>query len=62
MFSLQCHLFFKFGNCYPKFRQVVFDKLGMQIGLTSIWLSLIRYGFEKGAVNAEYNILCFWVS
>ena len=24
---------FKFGNCYPKFRQVVLYKLGIQIGL-----------------------------
>ena len=24
---------FKFGNCYPKFRRVVLDKLGIQIGL-----------------------------
>ena len=30
------HNFVKFRNCYPKFRQVVLDKLGMQIGLTSI--------------------------
>ena len=28
--------FFKFGNCYTKFRQVVLDKLSIQIGLTSI--------------------------
>ena len=28
--------FFKFGNCYPKFRRVYFDKLDIQIGLTSI--------------------------
>ena len=25
--------FFKFGNCCPKFRRVVLDKLGIQIGL-----------------------------
>ena len=31
MFVLQN--FFKFGNCYPKFRRVVLDKLGIQIGL-----------------------------
>ena len=28
--------FFKFGNCYTKFRRVVLDKLSMQIRLTSI--------------------------
>ena len=31
MFVLQN--FFKFENCYPKFRRVVLDKLGIQIGL-----------------------------
>ena len=47
--------FFKFGNCYPKFRRVVLDKLGIQIGLVADSGILAAKIYDHMAIFAALN-------